>query len=64
MQEVGVLIENEVTPRFNLLAENQQSMMEKLERLDDLDIMDTRMTALEAMVRKLNREVAQLKKAQ
>ena len=41
MQEVGELIENEVTPRFNLLAENQQSMMEKLER-----------------------EVAQLKKAQ
>lgn len=64
MQEVGVLIENEVTPRFNLLAENQQSMMGKLERLDDLDIMDTRITALEAMVRKLNREVAQLKKAQ
>ena len=64
MQEVGVLIENEVTPRFNPLAENQQSMMEKLERLDDLDIMDTRITALEAMVRKLNREVAQLKKAQ
>lgn len=64
MQDVGVLIENEVTPRFNLLAENQQSMMEKLERLDDLDIMDTRITALEAMVRKLNREVAQLKKAQ
>lgn len=64
MQEVGVLIENEVTPRFNLLAENQQSMMEKLERLDDLDIMDTRITALEAMVRKLNREVAQLKKEQ
>lgn len=64
MQEVGVLIENEVTPRFNLLAENQQSMMEKLERLDDLYIMDARITALEAMVRKLNREVAQLKKAQ
>ena len=64
MHEVGVLNENEVTPRLNLLAENQQSMMEKLERLDDLDIMDTRITALEAMVRKLNREVAQLKKAQ
>ena len=64
MQEVGVLIEYEVTPRFGLLSENQQSMMEKLERLDDLDIMDTRITALEAMVRKLNREVAKLKKAQ
>ena len=24
MQEVGVLIENEVTPRFNLLAEGQE----------------------------------------
>lgn len=58
------LMDAEFSGRFDLLAENQQSMMEKLERLDDLDIMDTRITALEAMVRKLNREVAQLKKAQ
>lgn len=59
-----VLIDQEVTPKFNLLAENQAIMMEKLEKLDDMEIMDTRLTALEAMVKKLNREVQQLKKAQ
>lgn len=59
-----ILIDAEVTPKFNLLAENQQIMMEKLERLDDLDVMDTRITALEAMVKKLNREMEKLKRAQ
>ncbi len=59
-----VLIDQEVTPKFNLLAENQAIMMEKLEKLDEMEIMDTRLTALEAMVKKLNREVQQLKKAQ
>lgn len=39
-------------------------MIEKLEKLDDMEIMDTRIAALEAMVKKLNREVQQLKKAQ
>ena len=33
-------------------------------RQEDMDIIDGRLTALEASVRKLNREVAQLKKAQ
>lgn len=61
MQEVGVLIGKEITPGLNLLAEGRLSMLEKL---DDLEVMDARITALEAMVRKLNREVAQLKKAQ
>ena len=56
-QRMKVLLDTEVTPKFNLLAENQSIMMEKLERLDDIEVMDTRITALEAMVKKLNREV-------
>ena len=59
-----VLIDQEVIPRFNLLAENQSIMIEKMEKLDDMEVMDTRITALEAMVKKLNREVQQLKRAQ
>ena len=59
-----VLIDQEVTPKLNLLAENQAIMMEKLEKLDDMEVMDTRITALEAMVKKLNREVQQLKRVQ
>lgn len=54
----------EVRHRFDLLAEGQQAILEKLERLDDMEVMDTRITALEAMVKKLNREMQKLKKAQ
>lgn len=64
MQEVGVLIENEVTPRFNLLAEGQEDILRRMPNEDDMDIIDGRLTTLEASVKKLNREVAQLKKAQ
>lgn len=63
-QRMKILLDTEVTPKFNLLAENQSIMMEKLERLDDIEVMDTRITALEAMVKKLNRDVEKLKKAQ
>lgn len=58
------LMDAEFSQRFNLLAENQQIMLDKLERLDDMEVMDTRITALEAMVKKLNREMEKLKKAQ
>lgn len=64
MQDVTTLMDADFSHRFDLLAEGQQTILEKLERLEDMDIMDTRLTALEAMVKKLNREVNQLKKAQ
>lgn len=64
---MNIIIESDVTPKFNLLAESQEAIIEKLdrmeERLEDMDVMDSRITALEAMVKKLNREVAALKKA-
>lgn len=64
MHDVKVLLDTEVTTRFNLLAEGQQTILEKLEHLDDMEVMDTRITALEAMGKKLNREMEKLKKAQ
>lgn len=63
-RRMKLLLDSEVTTRFNLLAEGQQTILEKLERLDDIEVMDTRITALEAMVKKLNREMEKLKKAQ
>ena len=63
-RRMKLLLDTEVTTRFNLLAEGQQTILEKLERLDDIEVMDTRVTALEAMVKKLNREMEKLKKAQ
>ena len=60
---VRVLLDAEVTPKFDLLAEGQEAILDRLDRLEDMDVMDSRITALEAMVKKLNREVAALKKA-
>lgn len=62
--ETQLMMENVFMPRFNLLAENQQIILEKLKGLDDLEVMDTRITALEAMVKKINRELKEFKQAQ
>lgn len=62
--EAQLMMENYFGPKFDLLAENQQLIMEKLKGLDDLEVMDTRITALEAMVKKINRELKELKQAQ
>ena len=64
MQSAAALLDAEFTPKFNLLAENQQIIMEKLEPLEDLPVLEARVSALETMVKKLNRQVNQLKKAQ
>lgn len=59
-----MMMETKFEKRFNLLAEGQSAILEKLEHLDDMEVMDTRITALEAMGKKLNREMEKLKKAQ
>ena len=72
LQEIAhlmqTIVDADVSPKFNLLAEGQQAILDRLDRmesrLEDIDVMDSRITALEAMVRKLNREVTELKNAQ
>ena len=61
---IKVRLDTEIERKINLLAEGQELMLEKLERLDDMEVMDTRITALEAMVKKLNRDIEELKRAQ
>lgn len=63
-KQMNLMIENFFVPQFNLLAENQQIMMERFAKPDDLEVLDTRVSALEAMVKKINRELKELKKAQ
>ena len=64
MKGVSVLMEQEFRPQFNLLAEGQQIILEKLEPLEDLEVLETRVSALEAMVKKITRELARLKTVQ
>ncbi len=63
IRKVGVLIENEVTPKFNLLAEGQEDILRRMPSEDDMDIIDGRLTDLEQTVRRHETEIAALKRA-
>lgn len=65
--KINVLVENDVTKKINLIYEKLDSIDEKLEKMptpEDLAIANGRIEVLEAIVKKLSREVAELKKAQ
>lgn len=68
--KINVIIENDVTKKINLVFEKLENIDEKLENLEkmptpeDLVIANGRIEVLEAIVKKLSREVAELKKAQ
>ena len=65
--QMKALLDLEVTPKFNLLAEELQNVNDRLDRLitpEEFAIMDSRMETLELVVKKHSREIAELKKAQ
>ena len=65
--QMKALLDLEVTPKFNLLAEELQNVNDRLDRLitpEEFAIMDSRMDTLELVVKKHSREIAELKKAQ
>ena len=66
MHEVGALIEVEVTPRFNLLADGYKLILEKLSASDPLELerVESRVDVLETVVKVHSREIDKLKKAQ
>ena len=64
MQGVQIIIENTVTPRFNLLAEGIQDIREQLIPRSRFDELDEEVKFLKAFVRQISEEVQALKKAQ
>lgn len=64
MHEVGALIEADVSPRFNLLADGQRLIREQMVTRDDLADLESRLDVLEAVTRRNVREIDKLKKAQ
>lgn len=64
MQDVKVLLDTEVTTKFNLLAEGIEDIQRRMPSEDDMDIIDGRLDTLEAIVKKHSREISELKKAQ
>ena len=59
-----VLLDTEVTMRFNLLAEGQEEILRRMPTEEDMELIDSRITTLEIAVKKRNRRVAGLRPAQ
>ena len=64
MHDVKVLLDTEVTTRFNLLAEGQQAILEKLVPMSRIEAVEADVAVLKQAVRAMNQEIAGLKKAQ
>lgn len=64
MGEVQVLMESQFQPQFNLLAEGQQAILEKLVPRSRVDDLEDEVKFLKSMVRRMDDELQALKKAQ
>ena len=58
------LMEGYFEPKFNLLADGQKLIQEKMLPMEALDIVEDRLDVLEAAVKLHSREIKELKKAQ
>ena len=58
------MMEAYFNPKFNLLAEGQQAIWEKVEALKEIRTLSDRVDVLEVVVQTHSREMANLKKAQ
>ena len=64
MDEVQVLMESQFQPQFNLLAEGQQAILEKLVPRSRVDDLEDEVKFLKSIVRRMDDELQALKKAQ
>ena len=62
--DTRAIIESEVNPKLQLLAEGHEVLLEKINRLEKQDELTGRVVVLEKAVKKLNKEVDALKQAQ
>lgn len=63
-QRMKVLLDTEVSEKFNLLAENQELLLERLPDPEASELLERRVDTLELAVRRLSRQVTELQKAQ
>jgi hypothetical protein len=63
-QRMKILLDTEITPKFNLLAENQKIMLDKLAPKSELEELRSEVSVLKLAIRSINQEIAELKKAQ
>lgn len=63
MHDVKVLLDTEVQTKFNLLAEGQADILEKLVPRSRVDDLEDEVKFLKSIVRQMNEDLQQLKKA-
>lgn len=63
MGEVQVLMESQFQPQFNLLAEGQQAILEKLVPRSRVDDLEDEVKFLKSIVRRLDDDMQSLKQA-
>ena len=63
-ERMKLLLDTEVTAKFNLLAEGQQAILEKLVPMSRIEAVEADIAILKQAVRAMNQEIDELKKAQ
>ena len=63
-RRMKLLLDTEVTAKFNLLAEGQQAILEKLVPMSRIEAVEADIAILKQAVRAMNQEIDELKKAQ
>ena len=64
MHDVKVLLDTEVTTRFNLLAEGQQAILDSITPKSEIEELRNEVSVLKLAIRTMNQDIAELKKAQ
>lgn len=63
-RRIGIVMENEVMPKFDLLADGIADIQEKLVPRSRVDDLEDDVRFLKSMMRQMAEEIRQLKKAQ
>lgn len=63
-RRLGVVVESDIKPKFDLLVEGQQTILDNLVPKSRVDELEGELELLKAAFRGLSREVSELKKAQ
>lgn len=58
-----VIVDADVTPKFNLLAEAIKNVNDKLTPPEDIEALENRVDALEIALKSIKRDISSLKKA-
>ncbi len=63
-RRMKLLLDTEVTTRFNLLAEGQKAVMDAITPKSEIEELRNEVSVLKLAIRTMNQEIAELKKAQ